>query len=524
MSAADLLSQLWLASWTGSLAIALVLVSRKPMRARLGAGLAYAAWAIVPLAWLGLLLPAPVVERAAGGAYAPAMLMPVLVVEHAAPAPSWHVAAILLGLWLLGGLALLARLMWQQRRFVLGLGRLRDDGDEAGVWLAESVAGLPALVGLWHPKVVLPADVHLRYDADERRLMVLHERAHQHAGDHWVNALVLLLRCLFWFNPLVHFAAGRLRHDQELACDARVLRHAPGTVRRYAQAMLKTSLSTQPVPLGCHWTAIHPLKERLMMLKQPLPSPANRIAGALLLLVGACSAGAAAWSTQPPHVVTEDGRTRVRGQGMDYVATIAVVVDGQASGPATVVGGYANKVEWIHENDGSRMRLELLVTPVVHDGNEAYRLDVGVHRNGRLVASPALVARPGEDALIRLEGSGAHELEASFTVRAVSAEDLERLRGGQSPATVRQESDGEPSSMPVSGEPRKLDSIEAVVAEGAREIEDASARKLGLDADYRWADVTGLLSGDEIRNIILEGDVVSVPEDGDGPMRIGFRR
>jgi BlaR1 peptidase M56 len=120
-----------------------------------------------------------------------------------------------------------------------------------------------------------------------------------------VNALALLSHCVFWFNPLVYLALGWLRHDQELACDEQVLSNLPHadceTRRIYADALLKAQLATQAawrMPIGCHWQSTHPLKERITMLRNPLPGSARRVAGILFVLALSSSAGYVAWAGQ----------------------------------------------------------------------------------------------------------------------------------------------------------------------------------------------------------------------------------
>src|SRR3546814_498383 len=111
-----------------------------------------------------------------------------------------------------------------QRRFHRSLGALRVDGN--GLLRAGSSTGLPAVVGL-RARIVLPADFDVRYSADERALILAHERTHRARGDVAGNALMAALRCVYWFNPLLWIAADRFRRDQELACDATVVARHP---------------------------------------------------------------------------------------------------------------------------------------------------------------------------------------------------------------------------------------------------------------------------------------------------------
>jgi beta-lactamase regulating signal transducer with metallopeptidase domain len=293
------------ATLAGSAAVLVVLALRRSLRHAFGAGVAYAAWALVPAAVIAVSLPAatvtvpPVTVPVAAGASllplaAPALAMPL------DPAP-WLFAA-----WLVGVAAMALHLGRQQRAFRRGLGRLHARED--GLQQAETVAGLPAAFGLLRPAIVVPADFDTRYSGEERELMHAHERSHIARGDLQLNALVALLRSVFWFNPLLHHAVRHFRHDQELACDQRVIARHPHGRRAYGEAMFKTQLASQPMPLGCHWAALdkartHPLKERIAMLKQPIPTATRWVGGGTLVLVLALGVGFTAWSAQPKREV-----------------------------------------------------------------------------------------------------------------------------------------------------------------------------------------------------------------------------
>jgi len=122
---------------------------------------------------------------------------------------------------------------------------------------------------------------------------------HIERGDIPAQALATLLRCVFWFNPLVHVAATRFRFDQELTCDAAVLARHPDSRRRYGEAMFKTQLAEYGLPVGCHWQSSHPLKERVAMLNQPVPGPSRRRAGSILVASLLAIATFSAWAAQP---------------------------------------------------------------------------------------------------------------------------------------------------------------------------------------------------------------------------------
>jgi hypothetical protein len=95
-----------------------------------------------------------------------------------------------------------------------------------------------------------------------------------------------------------------MRVDQELACDTAVIGRFPDQRRAYAELLLKTQLFTQPLPLGCHWPAgaEHPLKERIAMLKSPLPARTARRLGAAVALTACAGAAGLAWASSPAPV------------------------------------------------------------------------------------------------------------------------------------------------------------------------------------------------------------------------------
>jgi TonB family protein len=76
--------------------------------------------------------------------------------------------------------------------------------------------------GLMQPTVLLPVSAP-EWRRDRMRVVLDHELAHIARHD-WVMQMgAELLRCVYWFNPLVWVACRRLRQESEQACDDRVL-------------------------------------------------------------------------------------------------------------------------------------------------------------------------------------------------------------------------------------------------------------------------------------------------------------
>jgi len=311
----ELLRELLQATLATSAAIALLQLLRRPLRQRFGARLAYQAWLLVPVAMVAVWLPAKSAPLRASAGNALVQFGEAAIASNVDAAVSIEWRGLLMAAWIAGALLALAWFGLRQRRFMRQLERRRDRA-------FDTVEGQgPALVGLWRPRIVLPGDFRERYTRGERRLVLAHEIAHLRAGDIHAQAFATALRCLFWFNPLVHFAAAQFRFDQELACDAAVLEKFPRGRARYGSAMLKTQLAVFGLPVGCHWQSSHPLKERIEMLKQPLPARTRRLAGSMLvaMLVG-CGTWAA-WAAQPAKPVAKPAAAPAKAE-VPYITKI----------------------------------------------------------------------------------------------------------------------------------------------------------------------------------------------------------
>ena len=292
MTAADILGGLLRMNLAAGVAILGVIVLRRMVRPRFGAGLAYGLWLLPVLASAAVLSPARqvfVVESAAPAVTAASGLHPSILTSPSGAAMSIDPFVLLVGLWILGvaGAALImARL---QHRFM-------SQAREGAVG--------PAVVGVIAPRIVTPKDFAERYSHDEQALVLAHEQAHIARQDSRLNGLCAAAQCLCWFNPLVHLAAHLMRIDQELACDEAVVSRFPDARRAYAEVLVKSQLAILPLPLGCYWPSKseHPLVERVAMLKQKNIGRARRSAGVAALAVLCASVGLAAWASQPADV------------------------------------------------------------------------------------------------------------------------------------------------------------------------------------------------------------------------------
>jgi TonB family protein len=405
---ADLLVHLALATLATSAAVVAVLALRRAMRRSFGVQSAYLMWALVPLAALATGVPARSVPSHA------AVLVISPPATGAALVPSLPVAAVdtgagLLLIWFLGVVLCAALFVRQQRRFVAGLGRVTRIG--TGLWRAERGAGCPALVGVWRARIVLPDDFDQRYPPDQRELVIAHETLHRARGDAQANAVAAALRCLFWFNPLMHRAARCFCVDQELACDAAVIARFPAARRRYADALLKTQLAAAALPAGCHWQSPHPLKERIAMLEIRRPDRRRRASGLALVLVCGSAASYLAWAAQPPRL----SQVPVASDAQVVDARITVTVGQAPSKEVRLVNPVGAPFSVSGDGDDP-WQAEFVATPA-DAGN--IRLAMTLRQDGAVIASPEIVARPATPASVRVgadDGSDRFRLDATLAL------------------------------------------------------------------------------------------------------------
>ncbi len=280
---------------------AVVLAAARPLLLRLGgAALAYRSWWLLPLVLIAAYLPLP---RLPITETAPVMVMASALRAPGVPPDASQWPLLLLTVWLLGAVAM-AGISWRaQRRFEHALGALQPRAD--GSWQASGDPGLPALVGLWRPRIVVGPDFEQRFSPAEQELILRHEHSHRRHGDAWANATLAALRCVFWFHPLLPWAARRFLRDQELACDARTVDPHPALRRLYANALIKAQLVHPVAPMACHWRSQPMLKERIAMLKEHKRKTLPWLTGQVLV-VGMCvGLGTVAWAGQGTAVAAD---------------------------------------------------------------------------------------------------------------------------------------------------------------------------------------------------------------------------
>lgn len=99
----------------------------------------------------------------------------------------------------------------------------------------------PAVCGLFRPVVLLPAKLARELGPDALRDVLLHELAHVQRRDLWFNFLQAAVQIVWWWNPFVWFANGRIRTLRELAVDERVMLLQSGESPSYPGTLVEVA-------------------------------------------------------------------------------------------------------------------------------------------------------------------------------------------------------------------------------------------------------------------------------------------
>ena len=183
--------------------------------------------------------------------------------QHVNPAKSTDWYSIVFVVWLLGAIGFLGWLIFVKLRYYESLQHLMASGPkevyelydrcckELGVkplplWIVNKSMS-PGIAFFGEPVLLVP--LSLCNDESRLRFALLHELTHKKRGDHYMTLLLNILRAVYWFDPVVHFAFSELRSDMESACDSDVLAYIGYEQKRgYLTVILDMfSYDTEPI-------------------------------------------------------------------------------------------------------------------------------------------------------------------------------------------------------------------------------------------------------------------------------------
>jgi bla regulator protein BlaR1 len=97
----------------------------------------------------------------------------------------------------------------------------------------------PFLLGIFRPKLIIPANLFDKLSVQKKRYIFLHEIAHFKRKDILVNSIMLIIKSIHWFNPIIWYACYKMQEDCEIACDASVLSYIePEEYKKYGETAI----------------------------------------------------------------------------------------------------------------------------------------------------------------------------------------------------------------------------------------------------------------------------------------------
>ena len=288
---------------------------------------------------------APEAGHLHGTAPASASVIPTTAEDSPSPAPVGSSARtwprFFLGIWVAGVAAGAGWVLWQHLRLCLIVRRSRavtdpeaiavfeeckammGVGRKVGVFETPALQG-PALTGVWRPRILLPAGMTGSTSPQALRHVFLHELAHLRRHDLAMNWLTAGAGILHWFNPLVRLACSRMRRQQEIACDEKVLGILPPHEwRQYGHTLLDLSGSFTS-RAACGRVGIlenhQQLEQRILMIKNHhhRSLAAGRLAPVILLGLSTVSILHVSASDRPspedPKVPAQGAATTFQGE------------------------------------------------------------------------------------------------------------------------------------------------------------------------------------------------------------------
>lgn len=183
--------------------------------------------------------------------------------QHVNPAKSTYWYSIVFVVWLLGAIGFLGWLIFVKLRYYESLQHLMAGGPREAyelydrcckelcvkplpLWIVNKSMS-PGIAFFGEPVLLVP--LSLCNDESRLRFALLHELTHKKRGDHYMTLLLNILRAVYWFDPVVHFAFSELRSDMESACDSDVLAYIGHEQKRgYLTVILDMfSYDTEPI-------------------------------------------------------------------------------------------------------------------------------------------------------------------------------------------------------------------------------------------------------------------------------------
>ena len=138
------------------------------------------------------------------------------------------------------------------------------------ILINQNLVKTPAIVGIFKPKIILTENIRIYTDL-EIEYIFRHELSHYKRKDNVINSILIILRTIHWFNPIVWLIMKEIRKDMELIADEKAIRDLDLSQRKeYCKLLVgltsnySTSFMTKAIGIT---DAKNNLEKRIHMIK-----------------------------------------------------------------------------------------------------------------------------------------------------------------------------------------------------------------------------------------------------------------
>lgn len=204
----------------------------------------------------------------------------------------WYLGMVIVGIWMI---AVNIRFFYKLKKDRI---RYEKEDFKLPVYTAKNLPS-PCLYGLpGRQSIYLPED--MTEDDEKVKHILTHEYCHYKHADVFWSALRCILLTVYWFHPLVWFAAVLSKQDCELACDEAVIKML-GEEERISYGKTLVSLVTRKTiasDMMCAATTMTGGAENIKERVKRIAEKPHRLAAVLILCVAAVGVAAAFTFTQ----------------------------------------------------------------------------------------------------------------------------------------------------------------------------------------------------------------------------------
>ncbi len=131
----------------------------------------------------------------------------------------------------------------------------------------------PILVGAICPTILIPSSMVRSLSSADLQLIIAHELGHAKRRDLFWNWLLVIVRTIFFFHPLVWITQKRFALDQEIACDQLALKTTNTNFQQYGRLLVKCSApssrrTTQNLAAVGAVSSFNSLRERILEMNR----------------------------------------------------------------------------------------------------------------------------------------------------------------------------------------------------------------------------------------------------------------